>query len=71
MVYFFMVIMGYSQLIVNITVITCISFIINSFVYGFYALIQGHNNMSFIAIGYSLNGILTFLGIAVAIVFHY
>ena len=62
-VYCFMVIFGYNSLIINITLLTTISFIINNFVYGFYAVIQGYNDMKFIALGYSANGFLIFFGI--------
>ncbi len=66
-VYFFMSVLGYDTLIINVTILTTVSFVFNSFVYGFYAIIQAYNDMKFIAMGYVLTGILTFVGIAIAI----
>lgn len=66
-VYCFMSILRYDSLIVNVTLITTSAFILNSFVYSFYSLIQAHSDMRFISIGYITNGLIIFIGFSLSI----
>ena len=66
-VFLFMTLLGYNKLIVFVTTITTGSFVLNSFVYGFYAIIQAHNDMKYISVGYIITGVLTFIGITFSI----
>ena len=67
-VFAFMSLLGYNSLIINITIITTGSFIVNSFNSSFYAIVQAKNDMKIIASGNAITGILTFIGISIIIV---
>lgn len=58
---------GYDELITNIVLITSITYIVNSFVFCLYAVIQAKQDMTYIAYGYIGQGILIFIGIFLSI----
>lgn len=67
-VLFFMMLFQYDLLVIEITMITTFSYIINSYVYSFYSMIQAHSEMKFIAFGYITSGFLTFIGILTSVI---
>lgn len=71
LIFLLLKLLNYSLIIIEITLITTFAYILNSYVFSIYSIIQAKEEMKYISSGYILQGFFIFIGTSMAIINNY